>query len=683
MPSDERANDEMPPERQHRPSIELVGFPHDVDRYLDYNDDMVAVSTDIPRLVGIREPAILDRLKTANVVVSYPDPSAYGSFGVTLKDKPDAGTWGDDLCHLFGQRFGPASDADKTALKTMFADAALPEGIVGVETEDIEFGGESERFLVGTRGVGRKLLILFLPMLANRDDLVCFRDLLCLGVTPGQGGGKETVLYSLFERSGCHESGAHDQEIPLRTVSPSAIWQRTLQSEPEGSPLLQGRTRPNAYTLPTTESGLLVVAGNFEIALLPYYDSSDKVMDCLAPVLERFDVRCNSKRKFSQLKSAVVNQYEAGTDSFPMVGDSISLMPLYRELGVTSFDDRHVLIDGETGTGKELIAKIVHQLSRRSAERYSAVNCALLSPMLAASELFGYKQGAFTGAASDKVGLIEAANGGTLFIDEIQCLDSEQRAMLLRYLETRQLRRIGDTERRPCDTRIVAATNDMKFRTREDVVASGFIQRFAHSIRVPPLRERSEDIEELLLHFIQDDFANIVDAVKKSDDGIKDWLERNCPALEIWKTHSWKNSNIRGLRNALSQWLLRRHLDSIYSESESFDLASLTPLPMALGHSGDQGADKHSRSPQTNRGRSAGVRDIGDDKMLEILREATAKSSPILSAHVYPSLKKARTKKLVYQSRTGLRDRLKAIGDSKMKEEALKLWGEIEKDEPG
>lgn len=167
--------------------------------------------------------------------------------------------------------------------------------------------------------------------------------------------------------------------------------------------------------------------------------------------------------------------------------------------------DNTVLIYGESGVGKELVAKAIHKLSPRKDKPFIPVNCANISPDLMEAEFFGYKKGAFTGADKDTAGLIEKANGGTLFLDEIGEIPYDMQAKFLRFLETKEIRRIGEEKTRKIDVRIVAATN----RNLEEMVKKGefredlYFRISGFKIEIPPLRERKDDIPLLVEYFIQ------------------------------------------------------------------------------------------------------------------------------------------------------------------------------------
>jgi len=204
-----------------------------------------------------------------------------------------------------------------------------------------------------------------------------------------------------------------------------------------------------------------------------------------------------------KLQDAELGEGLREQDGCGLLGDSLPMQTLRTQ--ITQFADAPfpVLIEGESGSGKELVAACLHRLSRRSQQPYLSVNCAAISPTLAESILFGHGKGAFTGAANAHTGYFEDAGEGTLFLDEIGELPLELQAKLLRVLENGEYQRIGETQSRRSKARIIAATNrDL----REEVRASHFRIDLYHrlsvfSVRVPPLRELDEDRLLLLSHF--------------------------------------------------------------------------------------------------------------------------------------------------------------------------------------
>ena len=186
----------------------------------------------------------------------------------------------------------------------------------------------------------------------------------------------------------------------------------------------------------------------------------------------------------------------AGDEQPTMVGRCAAMQRLNRHIGKFAPTDSTVLILGETGTGKELVARSIHQKSRRAGATMISVNCAAIPETLIESELFGYEKGAFTGANANRMGLIEAADGGTLFLDEIGELPMEAQARLLRFIQEGEIRRIGSVQSRKVDVRLICATH----RDLQGLAAEGlFRQDLFYRINVlrldlPPLRERGKDI---------------------------------------------------------------------------------------------------------------------------------------------------------------------------------------------
>lgn len=204
----------------------------------------------------------------------------------------------------------------------------------------------------------------------------------------------------------------------------------------------------------------------------------------------------------------------------------------------------NVLISGESGTGKEVVARYIHNLSSRSKEVFVPINCSAIPDQLLESELFGYARGAFTGATAPRVGLFEEANGGTLFLDEIGDLDLHLQAKLLRVLQEKKVKRVGENHYRPLNIRILAATHsdlgeEVQLRKfREDL----YFRLNVVPIEIPPLRERSEDILPLAEYFLQKYSLKHHSQVKKfSPESIPYLLSR----------HWW--GNVRELENAVER----------------------------------------------------------------------------------------------------------------------------------
>ncbi|MEM7234141.1 MAG: sigma 54-interacting transcriptional regulator [Planctomycetota bacterium] len=188
-----------------------------------------------------------------------------------------------------------------------------------------------------------------------------------------------------------------------------------------------------------------------------------------------------------------------------IVGSSPTLRQVVEQIDLVAPTDSTVLILGESGTGKELVAREIHRRSRRSARPLVLVNCAALPGTLLESELFGHKKGAFTGATSERVGRFELADRGTIFLDEVAELPLAGQAQLLRVLQEGELQRVGESDTRHVDVRVIAATNrDLRARVEDDLFREDVFYRLnVFPVSVPPLRERLEDLPDLVSHFVE------------------------------------------------------------------------------------------------------------------------------------------------------------------------------------
>jgi DNA-binding NtrC family response regulator len=206
--------------------------------------------------------------------------------------------------------------------------------------------------------------------------------------------------------------------------------------------------------------------------------------------------------------------------------------------------DFTVLITGESGTGKELFARAIHDLSPRKDQKFVSINCANISPDIMEAEFFGYKKGTFTGANEDRPGIFESADKGTVFLDEIGEIPLNLQSKLLRFLQDKEVRRIGETTSKKVDVRIIAATNkDLKQLVKEGKFREDLYFRLeTFKINIPPLRERKEDIPLLISHFINQ-------FNRKFGKNIKGITPE---ALEILVNYNWQG-NVRQLINVINQ----------------------------------------------------------------------------------------------------------------------------------
>src|SRR5580658_6387858 len=273
--------------------------------------------------------------------------------------------------------------------------------------------------------------------------------------------------------------------------------------------------------------------------------------------------------------------HERSTSSGAIVGKSAALRSVLQQVNLVAPTDTTVLILGETGTGKELIARAIHEQSNRSKRPFIRVNCAAIPASLIASELFGHEKGAFTGALQRRLGRFEAANGGTIFLDEIGELPMETQITLLRVLQEREIERVGSSQSISVDVRIIAATN----RDLQAAVAAGtfrqdlFYRLNVVPINVPPLRERADDIPLLVEHLVEK-FAK---KARKSFSTIK------MNTIELLQSYDWPG-NIRELQNVIERAVILC-VDEIFSVEESWlkressrPSGTAAPLTATLAH---------------------------------------------------------------------------------------------------
>ena len=256
-----------------------------------------------------------------------------------------------------------------------------------------------------------------------------------------------------------------------------------------------------------------------------------------------------------------------------IVGSSEALRGVLSQISKVAPTDSTVLISGETGTGKELIASAIHKRSKRSAKAFIRVNCAAIPPSLIASELFGYEKGAFTGAVQRRAGRFESADGGTIFLDEIGDLSSEVQIALLRVLQEREFERVGSSQPISINVRVLAATN----RDLEAAVAAGtfrqdlFYRLDVFPIRLPSLRERKDDIP-LLVEYLVERYA------KRAGKKISHIKKRT---LDLFQAYDWPG-NIRELQNVVERAVILCDGET-FSLDENMVTAKIEPTVRTTG----------------------------------------------------------------------------------------------------
>ncbi|MBL1223087.1 sigma-54-dependent Fis family transcriptional regulator [Chryseobacterium sp. L7] len=266
-------------------------------------------------------------------------------------------------------------------------------------------------------------------------------------------------------------------------------------------------------------------------------DDNEKIIPLVYKALE----------KVKDNRSKIVQKINVSKGFEQIIGTSPLILQSKKLAEKVALTDAAVLLTGETGTGKEVFANAIHDGSERKKNNFVAINCSAFSKEILESELFGHKQGAFTGAVKDKKGLIEEANGGTLFLDEIGEMPVELQAKLLRVLETGEFIKMGETKVSRSDFRLIAATN----RDLEDEIKQGHFREDLYfrlnvfEIHLPPLRERKEDLKMLAKNFI-DMFSRKLHLSS---------LQVNPDYYKMLEKNDWKG-NIRELRNAVERSLI-------------------------------------------------------------------------------------------------------------------------------
>jgi two-component system NtrC family response regulator len=302
-------------------------------------------------------------------------------------------------------------------------------------------------------------------------------------------------------------------------------------------------------TSPDTETVIITGKSSMESAVaavrqgvFDYLTKPCKLAEIQA-VLERV----RKKRELTSRLRALERRVRRAEGATRLVGQSAALERVRRLVARVAASEAAVLVRGETGTGKELVARAIHEGSGRAGGPLVAVNCGALPEHLVESELFGHRKGAFTGADEHRAGLFEVADGGTLFLDEIGELPKPLQSRLLRALESGEIRRVGDNQPITVDVRLVCATH----RSLEQMVAAGEFREDllfrinTFEIPVPPLRDRREDIPELVEHFVR----------KARPQTPAHAVVAEPAVLDVLAGHTWPG-NIRELANAVEHALV-------------------------------------------------------------------------------------------------------------------------------
>jgi len=365
--------------------------------------------------------------------------------------------------------------------------------------------------------------------------------------------------------------------------------------------------------------------------------------------LDELEVRIHNAIEAARLRkevSTIRKEREREFDFDQIIGRSQArneMIALARKVAESEVST--VLLQGESGTGKDLLAKAIHYGSRRARAPFIPINCAAIPPTLMESEFFGYEKGAFTDAKARKQGLLEQAEGGTVFLDEIGEMELNLQAKLLRVLEEGAFRRVGGLKDVPLDVRVVAASNrDLKAASEEGRFRLDLYYRLSIiEIEVPPLRERGEDVLILAEHFIE----RFKEQMRKRTGGLTPEV------AEIFRRYSWPG-NIRELRNVIERVMIL----------EDSDMITTTYLPRELIADAtvakERRSDTHNLQPQvaaSQSGRLVSLPEEGvplDEVEMSLVRQALERSGG----------NQTRAAELLRISRGQLRYRLKKLEET-------------------
>ncbi len=308
------------------------------------------------------------------------------------------------------------------------------------------------------------------------------------------------------------------------------------------------------------EALTLLQKREFDLILTDLKMQGHSGLDLLEQVRE--NLLLTLKRAFERIKlvreNRVLQKRVAEIEKIPsIIGDHPKMKEVYRIISKIAATNSTVLIYGESGTGKELVARAIHDRSSRKGQPFMAINCAAIPETLIESELFGHEKGSFTGACAREIGILEAANGGTVFLDEIGEMNVSMQAKLLRAIQEKEIRRVGGKTNLSLDVRIISATNrELEQEIRKGAFREDLFYRLnVIRINLPPLRERGSDISTLADFFVakyRDQSGIAVEGISK-------------PALRLLMNYAWPG-NVRQLESVIERSVLMAEGTVIQSE---------------------------------------------------------------------------------------------------------------------
>jgi DNA-binding NtrC family response regulator len=380
------------------------------------------------------------------------------------------------------------------------------------------------------------------------------------------------------------------------------------------------------HVAPDTEAVMMTGHASMETAIdamrLGAFDYITK--PCKLSELEALLRKVAEKRELKHKNLALQSRVQAAEGPTVLVGKSPPMTGVHRLISTVAPTDSTVLILGETGTGKELAARTLWQQSKRAEMPFVPVNCGALSENLVESELFGHRKGSFTGADRDHKGLFEVANGGTLFLDEVGELNKNIQVKLLRFLESGEIRRVGETEPFRTDVRVLCATNrDLRTMIEHDEFREDLYFRInTFEIRLPAMRERRADIPDLARHLLSR-------AARRPMEQIADLLSPE--AVDVLLEHEWPG-NVRELANVMEHAYIIAGGQMITPEHLPHNIRVRAAAPTML---------KLSPSSGTTSGLPPGTRTLREIEMEHVLRvvDKHNNNKPAAAAELGISLK--------------------------------------------
>jgi len=389
-----------------------------------------------------------------------------------------------------------------------------------------------------------------------------------------------TTLSLFLERQGFKVEPISDGKSAvekLKTNFYDLVITDLKMKDVDGLQVLREAKAINPLTEVIVLTGFGTVESGVEAIKLGAYDYIQKPvdMDEFVLLIEKALERKDLKLKVEQLQTELKDKYRFEN----IVGKSKEMMDVFSLVFKVAPTDSTVLITGESGTGKELIARAMHENSRRKNRTFVTINCGALPENIQESELFGHVRGSFTGAIKDKRGLFQEANGGTLFLDEVGEMSLATQVKVLRFLQNGEIRRVGDNEPIFVDVRLIAATNqDLENGIKEGTFREDLFYRLnVIPIKMPPLRRRRDDIPLLISYFID----------KYSEKSGKKVHSISPEAEKILTGYRWPG-NVRELENVIERAVILTNKNTILPE----DLPSSIRTSMEIETGSDDGFDE-------------------------------------------------------------------------------------------